>query len=440
MASTPSSVESKKLLSCPSFNDRPIVELDQDQLTNSYCQVRAVTENLTRNLSAEDQNLQSMNETSPVKWHRAHTSWFFETFVLQPRDQNYQVFDDRFAYLFNSYYNGVGEQFPRARRGLISRPDAHGVGTYRKHVDQAMVKLIASCKRQDLCSLSSLIVLGLNHEQQHQELLITDLKHAFSFNPAHPAWASPADTGLSAVSNAWVEFDGGLKEIGHTGNAFSFDNEIPGHKVFVHPFQLARRPVTCGEYLEFVNDAGYQRSELWLADGWAWIEQQFIEAPLYWWRDGDEWYHYTLGGARRIDRDTPVCHISFYEAAAYAQWANARLPSEAEWELAARQVPVDGHFCNQRHFHPIPACGEGDLLQLFGDVWEWTASSYAPYPGFKPAAGAIGEYNGKFMANQMVLRGGSCATPAGHIRSTYRNFFYPKDRWQFSGLRLARDL
>jgi len=424
----------------PCFNDGPAHELDRDQLSESYRHVRAVTEHLAGNLSAEDQNLQSMDEASPVKWHRAHTSWFFETFVLQPHRTKYRLFNAQFAYLFNSYYNGIGKQYPRARRGLISRPDVHDIANYRKHVDQAMFDLLESCDSRNLRSLAPIIVLGLNHEQQHQELLVTDLKHAFSFNPAFPAWVQPVESGNSAVPQTWIDYEGGLVDVGHSGGGFSFDNETPGHKVFINAFQLARRPVTCGEYLAFINDAGYQRPELWLADGWAWIEQESIESPLYWWRDEGNWYYYTLGGACPVDIATPVCHLSFYEAWAFAQWADARLPSEAEWELAAGQRPVSGHFGDRMQFHPEAASGHGEPLQLFGDVWEWTSSSYAPYPGFKPAAGAIGEYNGKFMANQMVLRGGSCATPAGHIRPTYRNFFYPRDRWQFSGLRLARDI
>lgn len=439
MASSPFPVD-PGLDDSPDFNERPAQDLDRERLIQGFRLVRSTTEHLARNLSAEDQNLQSMEEASPVKWHRAHTSWFFETFLLCAHLADYRVYDKQFAYLFNSYYNGVGQQYPRARRGLISRPDVPTVERYRNHVDQSMVKLIDSCDRRDLPTIASLILLGLNHEQQHQELLVTDLKHAFSFNPAHPTWVQSEDCGKSPIAQSWVDHEGGLEEFGHTGDTFCFDNETPGHKVFVNPFQLARRPVTCGEYLAFLDDDGYQRSELWLADGWAWIEQESIASPLYWWQEGSDWYHYTLGGALPINPAAPVCHLSFYEAWAYAQWANARLPSEAEWELAANRVAASGHFADRNRFHPEVASGEGEFLQMFGDVWEWTSSSYAPYPGFKPAAGAIGEYNGKFMANQMVLRGGSCATPAGHIRPTYRNFFYPKDRWQFSGLRLARDL
>ena len=423
------------------INGRSWSEMNAVLLRECFQSVRQTTEWLAADLSAEDQNLQSMPEASPVKWHRAHTSWFFETFILGPEQPDYRPFDPDFAYLFNSYYNGVGKQYPRPRRGLISRPGADEVGTYRKHVDQAMLDFLDRLNTDQVQQLAPLIALGLNHEQQHQELIVTDLKHAFSYNPALPAWtARPEPEGLSTKWK-WVGFQGGLHRIGSTTDQFCFDNETPHHPVYVADFQLASRPVNCGEFLEFIEDDGYRRPELWLADGWDWVRREDIQAPLYWLTDeGGRWNSlYTLGGARGLDPAEPVCHISFYEAFAYAQWAGARLPIEAEWEIAALGQVDRGQFAENVRFHPGTARPSSDPVRMFGDVWEWTGSSYAPYPGFKPARGAVGEYNGKFMANQMVLRGGSCATPAGHVRPGYRNFFYPGDRWQFSGLRLARD-
>jgi ergothioneine biosynthesis protein EgtB len=408
-------------------------------LARAYQAVRADTEQLAAPLTAEDQNLQSMPGASPIKWHRAHTSWFFETFILKPQLGGYSDFHPRFNYLYNSYYNGIGEQYPRPHRGLISRPDIEQISAYRAHVDQAMLDLLASLDGPKFHKLGPLIVLGLNHEQQHQELMVTDLKHAFSHNPLAPEWVeAPRPAGGSAPLS-WLDFNPGLTEIGSPDEYFCFDNETPAHKAWLNDFQLANRPVSCGDFLAFIEDRGYQRPELWLADGWDWVRQSQAEAPLYWSRHSDHWVLYTLGGMRRLDPHEPLCHVNFYEAAAYAQWAGARLPTEAEWEHAAATIAVSGHFANSGRLHPQSIAGNG-LLQMFGDVWEWTSSGYAPYPGFKPPAGAVGEYNGKFMANQVVLRGGSCATAAGHVRAGYRNFFYPADRWQFSGLRLARDL
>jgi ergothioneine biosynthesis protein EgtB len=421
------------------FNARRWSEITPESLASGYRQVRQDSEVLASGLSPEDQNLQSMPQASPIKWHRAHTSWFFETFLLEPHGSNYQPYDPAFAYLFNSYYNAVGDQYPRPKRGLISRPDSHQVNLYRRHVDQAMLDLIGSLDETRLGQLAPLIVLGLNHEQQHQELMVTDLKHAFSHNPVQPAWTECPISQGEPESVRWLDFAGGLIEIGSDEERFCFDNETPRHRVHLNPFQLSSHPVSCGQYLEFIDDQGYQRSELWLADGWDWLQREQIQAPLYWQREEQQWVLYTLGGQRALDPSEPICHISFHEAFAYTQWAGARLPTEAEWELAAATCSTNGHFANRRRFHPEPGRESSDLNQMFGDVWEWTSSSYGPYPGFKAAAGAIGEYNGKFMANQMVLRGGSCATPPGHIRAGYRNFFYPVDRWQFSGLRLARD-
>jgi len=433
------------IVSVPDCADgRPVEQgparLDRSRLIDEYRRVRAQTDLLTRNLSTEDQNIQSMPDASPVKWHRAHTSWFFETFLLGQHLPGYRSPDPDYAYLYNSYYNGVGEQYPRARRGLITRPDCAAVTRYREQVDLAMAELIERCEESTLTGLAPLIMLGLNHEQQHQELIVTDLKHAMSFNPAGPAWANPAPRGGSPGELNWQAHDGGLVQIGHEGAGFCFDNETPRHKAWLEPFELASRPICNGEWMTFMADGGYERASLWLADGWAWRRDQQIEAPLYWQRQNNEWLCYTAAGIKPVDSAQPVCHVSFYEAWAYAQWAGARLPTEQEWECAAAEHAVSGHFSDRGIFQPLASASAAAPDQFFGDVWEWTASSYAPYPGFRPAAGAVGEYNGKFMANQMVLRGGSCATPPGHVRPSYRNFFYPHSRWQFSGLRLARDL
>jgi ergothioneine biosynthesis protein EgtB len=421
------------------FNDISPSRFDIEHLVRQFCAVRQTTEQMVAGLSPEDQNLQSMPDASPLKWHRAHTTWFFETFLLKPFDPNYQLVNEHYAYLFNSYYNGVGQQFPRAHRGLMSRPDSDEVGSYREQVNDAVIRLLESTPAHRLPELAATVILGLNHEQQHQELMVTDLKHALSFNPVAPAWTRRPDPLGPAAEQAWIDFSGGVVTVGHLGKTFAFDNESPRHEVMLRDFQLARRPVTCGEFAEFIADGGYTRPDLWLSDGWAWVQENQIEAPLYWIRSDEKWMLHTLGCWRDMDPDEPLCHVSFYEAFAYAQWAGARLPTEFEWEVAAREQPLEGHFADSERYHPASTSSHDRLVQVFGDVWEWTASSYASYPGFRPAAGAVGEYNGKFMANQIVLRGGSCATPPGHVRSTYRNFFYPADRWQFSGVRLARD-
>jgi ergothioneine biosynthesis protein EgtB len=422
----------------PAVIDRPL-------LADDFRAVRETTESLAANLSPEDQNLQSMPETSPVKWHRAHTTWFFETFVLKPHDRNWHEIDPIWNYLFNSYYNGVGEQYPRPQRGLISRPDVAEIADYRRRIDEAMLELIERAPEAGWQELAAIIRLGLNHEQQHQELIATDLKHGFSRNPLLPAWTEcPSSAPAGAAPLDWLGFDERIAGIGADDDGrFYFDNETPRHRQLVEAFELASRPVTCGEYLAFMEDGGYDKPDLWLSDGWAWLQESGTRTPLYWRKGEDgQWWLYTLGGLRRIDPHEPVVHVSFYEASAYAQWAGARLPTEPEWELAATSANhLDGPFADNRRFHPSatdPEPPHDTLSGLFGNVWEWTASSYAPYPGFEAHPGAVGEYNGKFMANQMVLRGGSCATPAGHVRATYRNFFYPPDRWQFSGIRLAR--
>lgn len=425
----------------PHCNRLAIESVSREHLADDFLRVRQATERLAESLSAEDQNIQSMAEASPVKWHRAHTSWFFEAFVLDAHDERWESPDDIFLYLYNSYYNGIGDQYPRPQRGLISRPDAEQVAAYRKRVEHAILGLIERCPEASWGDLAGLIRLGLNHEQQHQELIVTDLKHGFSHNPLWPAWTpEPEASEADRPPLRWHRFQGGVCHIGFDTEGFCFDNEQPRHRTVIEPFEIASRPVTCGEYLAFIEDGGYERSELWLSDGWAWAREGEITAPLYWHHLDGAWYLYTNGGLRMLDPEETLAHISFYEAFAYAQWAGARLPSEAEWEHAvACAGGQPGQFSESGRLHPgVSRDGDG-LAGAFGDVWEWTASSYAPYPGFQAPAGAVGEYNGKFMANQMVLRGGSCATPQGHVRRTYRNFFYPPDRWQFSGLRLARD-
>ena len=416
-----------------------------------FAAIRRDSESLAANLSPEDQAIQSMPDVSPTKWHLAHTSWFFETFLLGPRDPAYRVFDPDFAYLFNSYYEAVGPRHPRPQRGLLSRPTIDMVGAYRDHVTEAMLRLIERADEAVWREIAPLVELGLHHEQQHQELILMDIKHVFSVNPLLPAYQAPRLHAVAAAppTPGWVEFSGGLTEIGHDGSGFAFDNEGPRHKVWLEPFRLATHPVSCGEYLEFVEDGGYRRPEFWLSDGWATVQQQGWQAPLYWrcepapGKAGGEWRIFTLSGERRVAPAEPVCHVSFYEADAFARWAGKRLPTEAEWEIAASDLPLMGNLGDSDHFHPCPdgaEAGEGSLRQMIGDVWEWTASPYVPYPRFRAVSGAIGEYNGKFMSNQMVLRGGCAATPAEHIRATYRNFFPPSARWAFSGLRLAEDL
>jgi ergothioneine biosynthesis protein EgtB len=405
-----------------------------------FNRIRKVSEQLAEPLSDEDCNVQSMPDASPTKWHLAHTSWFFETFVLERFARDFKPFHPAFRVLFNSYYNGIGDKHPRHERGLISRPDLATVRVYRQHVTAHVQKLFSDCRDTDFWAL---VELGCHHEEQHQELVLTDLKHLFSRNPLQPAYQ--AQWPLTAVAKRhpqWFHYDGGLIEIGHRGPGFSFDNEAPRHRVFVHPFALASHPVSHGEFAEFVEDNGYTRADLWLSLGWDWVQANHIDAPLYWQQRDGVWSTFTVHGRVEIDADTPMCHVSFFEADAYARWKGARLPTEFEWELAATDIRVDGNFMESRALHPLscraPARGSAPA-QLFGDVWEWTNSQYLPYPGYAAAAGAVGEYNGKFMCNQFVLRGGSCATPRDHMRASYRNFFPPEARWQFSGLRLAKN-
>jgi ergothioneine biosynthesis protein EgtB len=416
-------------------------------LASKYKAVRAMTGSLAACLSAEDQMVQSCPEASPVKWHQAHTTWFFETFVLRPFLAGYRPFHDTFHRLFNSYYLSLGEEIPEKKsRSTFSRPSLEEVLDFRAHVDQEMERLFAQTINREV---SLRVVLGLNHEQQHQELVLTDIKHAFFSNPFRPSYESADLLGehyRPSPKIRWLDFDGGLTEIGYSSNPedpldFCFDNETPRHQVYLQPFQIANRQVTCREYLEFMLDDGYMRSGFWLSDGWEAANQAGWEGPLYWERDsGDEagWRVFTLRGWRRLSAllDTPVCHISFFEADAFARWRGCRLPTEAEWECVSRHVPARGNLLDTGALHPAASSGDG-IAQLFGDCWEWTASPHIGYPGYKPLPGTLGEYNGKFMSGQMTLRGGSCVTPADHVRATYRNFFPPATRWQFAGIRLA---
>jgi ergothioneine biosynthesis protein EgtB len=417
-------------------------------LAERYRRVRQASLALAAPLTDEDCQVQSMPDASPTKWHLAHVTWFFETFLLERFEAGFKPFDAAFRVLFNSYYKGVGEQHPRPLRGLITSPTLAEVKRYRAQVDERMDNLLAA--QPDNTELCELVTLGLQHEQQHQELMLTDIKHALSFNPGHPGYAKRWP--MSAVQPQrlrWFGYEGGLVEIGHDverDGEFCFDNETPRHRHYLAPFELASRPLSYGEYLAFMEDGGYQRPELWLSMGWDWVQAQQRDAPLYWKRLDGRWLNHTLQGLVEIDPHTPACHLSYFEADAYARWAGARLPTEAEWEFAARRLSKAArphhNFADRGAFHPLPQaeCGKDEPVQMFGDVWEWTQSNYDAYPGFKPLAGAVGEYNGKFMCNQLVLRGGSCATPAGHVRASYRNFFPPDAQWQFSGLRLARDL
>ena len=410
-------------------------------LLAQYRAVRAASEELCAPLNAEDMLLQSMPDASPTKWHLAHTTWFFETFVLEKSLPDYEPFHPQFGWLFNSYYHSVGPRWPRPQRGLLSRPPVGEVFDYREHVDRQMSQLLE--RVSDLSNdVRSIVVLGLNHEQQHQELMLTDLKHAWSMNPLRPAYCQSVEEEENAPTFQWRHFPAGLTWMGDAGEGFAFDNETPRHRTWIESFALGSRLVTCGEYLRFIEDGGYDRPEFWLSDGWNARQTHGWTAPLYWHPVGDQWEQITLAGALPLRLGQPVCHVSYYEADAFARWCGARLPTEAEWETAAAGAPLAGHFLESGRFHPsiVPAAGDcGPLHQLYGDVWQWTASPYVAYPGYQPTPGALGEYNGKFMCNQIVLRGASCATPRSHARGTYRNFFPPDARWQFSGIRLAKD-
>jgi ergothioneine biosynthesis protein EgtB len=421
-------------------------KLVDGSLRTRYQEVRGFSDLLCETLSPDDCTVQSMPDVSPTRWHLAHTTWFFEEFVLASRP-DYRPYNEAFGYLFNSYYNTLGKQYPRTRRGMLSRPSLGEIFAYRQYVDEHLVRVLESGAVEEDGRLTSVLQTGLHHEQQHQELILTDIKHVFAQNPL---WSVFRD-GTFAVSPApraqrWSSFNEGLQWVGHDGDGFSYDNEGRRHRVFLQPFELSGNLVTCGEYLEFMADGGYQRPELWLSDGWRAVQERRWRAPLYWTERDGTWTEFTLAGLREVDSDCPVCHVSYFEADAFARWAGARLPTEFEWEIAAGEAPIEGNFADSliakgRAIHPSRLCAGGvasEPAQLFGDVWEWTASQYTAFPGYKPPEGAIGEYNGKFMCNQFVLRGGSCATSRSHIRRTYRNFFPPDARWQFSGIRLAR--
>jgi ergothioneine biosynthesis protein EgtB len=405
--------------------------------------VRGLTQALCAPLTAEDMVIQSMPDVSPPKWHLAHTSWFFETFLLAPHLPGYRPFHPRYGYLFNSYYNQIGPFHARARRGLLARPTTNEVLAYRAHVDRHLLALLDTLDAAGWARLAPLLELGLNHEQQHQELLLMDVKHNFHANPLRPAYREdlPSAAADTAAAVNFLSCDGGMVPIGHGGPGFAFDNETPQHTVFLPAYRLADRLVTCGEYLDFIAAGGYQTPELWLSDGWATVQARGWTAPLYWEQGDEGWQVFTLGGLRALDPAVPVSHLSFYEADAYARFAGRRLPTEFEWEAAARAAAhaPPGNFLESGHLEPTAAAAGPGFKQLFGDVWEWTASAYLPYPRYRPAEGAVGEYNGKFMSGQMVLRGGSCLTPADHLRATYRNFFPPDARWACTGLRLAED-
>ncbi|MEM9316665.1 MAG: ergothioneine biosynthesis protein EgtB [Pseudomonadota bacterium] len=407
------------------------------QLERKYREVRAASVALCETLAPEDFVVQSMPDVSPTKWHLAHITWFFERFVLKPNLEGYRPFNEKFDFIFNSYYYTVGQMHQRPRRGLLSRPTVDEVMAYRRHVDSAMDTLLH--RPQEDSELNQLVTLGLHHEQQHQELILTDIRHVLFQNPLEPAFRPPRPVpSAKAPPMKFIAGPDGLAEIGHEGQEFAFDNETPRHRVLLQPHAIANRPVTNWDFREFILDGGYRECRLWLSDGWSKLQSEGWERPLYWSEDLRS--EFTLAGRIDLDDNAPVSNLSYYEADAFASWAEARLPTEAEWEVAAANEAIEGNFVDNGNLRPVSAAETGDRQQLFGDVWEWTRSPYAPYPGFKPLAGSLGEYNGKFMCSQLVLKGGSCATPLSHIRSTYRNFFYPDTRWQFSGLRLARDL
>lgn len=425
-------------------------QLNSSQLLKDFIDCRAQTVKLTQTLSDEDMLLQSMEDASPTKWHLAHTSWFFEQFILKAHLTDYKAFDEQFNYLFNSYYNQMGERHSRAQRGLLSRPSLSQVFNYREYVNQGIVKLLQSAQYDD-AAVYPLIELGIHHEMQHQELILTDILHALSCNPLYPAMRNLSSVTEQAGVNAnkfhhkddieFTRFESGLYPIGAAEDGFSFDCERPNHLTYIEAFALANTSVTNRQWLEFINDGGYQQPTLWLSDGWAQVQQQNWQSPLYWVKKSGEWFSFGLNGLQALDLDAPVCHISYFEADAFANWAKARLPTEFEWEVAAKNLNITGNFQQQNFWRPQASKPHiAHLQQMFGDVWEWTSSPYIAYPKFEVAAGAVGEYNGKFMCGQFVLRGGSCVTPLKQMRHSYRNFFYPAQRWQFSGLRLAKHI
>ena len=416
----------------------PAADRAADGSLQRYRSVRSRTLELAAPLSAEDQVVQSTADVSPTKWHLAHTTWFFETFILRDHVPAYRAYDEQFQYLFNSYYEAEGARHPRPERGLLTRPSLDEVHAYRAAVDADMETFLAE-RAAPGAPAADLVELGLNHEQQHQELLLMDIKHVLSRSPLRPAYAPRNDEPVGGGPPLrWLPFTGGIHQVGHRGNGFCFDNETPRHRVWLEDFRLASRPVSNAEYLAFIEDGGYREPRLWLADGWQAVQENRWRAPLYWYEEDGRWMEFTLYGGRVLDPAAPVVHVSHYEADAFATWAGKRLPTEAEWELAATSGP-GAESAGEFLLHPAAAADGDGLQQMAGGVWEWTSSPYTAYPGFRPAHGAVGEYNGKFMANQMVLRGGCCVTPVGHVRPTYRNFFYPHQRWPFTGIRLAED-
>lgn len=423
------------MISATSLLDRPLAA---PTFARRYQAVRAATEALCVPLETEDYVVSSMPDVSPTKWHLAHTSWFFETFVLAPFHRDYRACNPKYAFLFNSYYVQAGERHCRAQRGLVTRPTVAEVYAYRAHVDAAMHELIATIDNQPDHPARDVLELGLHHEQQHQELLVTDIKHVFWTNPMRPAYRPERRAMSVAAAQGWTTIDAGVQELGYRGRGFHFDNEGPAHRVYLQPSAIAHRLTTNGEYAEFIADGGYRRPELWLSRGWATVQEQRWRAPLYWESVDDAWQEFTLAGTAPIDVHAPVTHVSYFEADAYARWAGQRLPTEAEWEVVAREAPLAGRFADAGLLHPH-SDGAPGLQQLFGDVWQWTQSAYVAYPGYRASSGALGEYNGKWMSDQWVLRGASCATPASHARATYRNFFPSEARWQFTGIRLAHD-
>ena len=418
--------------------------MQRQQLQDYFVRIRRITEQICQPLEIEDYVVQPIEDVSPPKWHLAHTTWFFETIVLQTFDNGFAPIHPKYNYLFNSYYHTFGERWERPKRGALARPTVKEVFDYRSAIDEKMIRLINEISEQQWARFYPLVELGLHHEQQHQELLMMDIKFIFAANPLQPVYKplqlDGDDFELPPLRR--IDVKGGVYEIGHEGDSFSFDNETPKHKVFVDDFSIDNRLVTNAEYLEFMADVGYEKSMLWLADGWAARNDNGWDAPLHWYKHDGEWFEMTLHGPQKVNPDAPVYHVSFYEAEAYAAWAGKRLPTEQEWEIAARQlggIAVNGNFWDDHIFQPMPPkkVKDGELFQMLGDVWEWTGSAYLPYPGYVQQGGALGEYNGKFMINQMVLRGGCCITPRDHIRSTYRNFFQPDKRWPFTGIRLA---
>ncbi len=421
---------------------------DAEKLLHDFQTVRAWTARLCEPLHPEDYVVQSMEDASPTKWHIAHTSWFFETFLLKPHLSNYQSLHPQYDFLFNSYYNSVGERHCRAKRGVISRPTVDEAWQYRAYIDRHIEELLQSADKNKLQVLAPLMTLGLHHEQQHQELMATDFKHVLGENPLYPAYRPREIARTEIAPLQWLKFDEGVYCIGHDENeaGFAFDNESPRHRRFVESFALADRLVTNAEYREFMQSGGYEQPQWWLSAGWATVQAQGWNAPFYWENHDGQWQQFTLSGLRPIEDSEPVCHLSYFEADAFARWAGGRLPTETEWEIAAQNVPIDGSFAESENFHPAPDANDKNGAastctprQMYGEVWQWTRSQYEPYPGYAPVEGALGEYNGKFMCNQFVLRGASCVTPRSHARSTYRNFFPPDARWQFTGLRLAKD-